>query len=100
MAISILKAIYGSRKILLVVTEHFLTRDWPLLKIVIDNTIKHRPESIVLILLGKCHIPKEIQHLPVFDLTMRSRIPFEIQKLKCTLAPTNMCTMNTRCTLP
>lgn len=84
-AISTLKAIYGSRKILLVITEHFLTRDWPLLKTVIDNTIKHRPESIVLILLGKCHIPKEIQQLPVFDLTMRSRIPFEIQKLKCTL---------------
>jgi len=84
-AISTLKAIYGSRKILLVITEHFLTSDWPLLKTVIDNTIKHRPESIVLILLGKCHIPKEIQQLPVFDLTMRSRIPFEIQKLKCTL---------------
>jgi hypothetical protein len=73
-----LKAIYESRKILLVITEHFLTRDWPLLKIVIDNTIKHRPESIVLILLGKCPIPKEIQQLPVFDLTMRSRIPFGI----------------------
>jgi hypothetical protein len=29
-----------------------------------------------LILLGKCPIPKEIQQLPVFDLTMRSRIPF------------------------
>jgi hypothetical protein len=70
MAISTLKAIYESRKILLVITEHFLTRDWPLLKIVIDNTIKHRPESIVLILLGKCPIPKEIQQLPVFDLTM------------------------------
>ena len=52
-----------------------------MLKIVIDNTIKHRPESIVLILLGKCHIPKEIQQLPVFDLTMGSRIPFEIQIL-------------------
>jgi hypothetical protein len=56
-----------------------------LLKIVINNTIKHRPESIVLILLGKCPIPKEIQQLPVFDLTMRSRIPLEIQKLKYTL---------------
>ena len=85
MAISTLKDIYGSKTILLVITEQFLTRDWPLLKTVIDNTIKHRPESIVLILLGKCHIPKEIQQLPVFYLTMRSRIPFEIQKLKCTL---------------
>ena len=56
-----------------------------MLKIVINNTIKHRPESIVLILLGKCPIPKEIQQLPVFDLTMRSRIPLEIQKLKYTL---------------
>jgi hypothetical protein len=42
--------------------------------------------QVRLILLGKCHIPKEIQQLPVFDLTMRSRIPFEIEKLKCTLA--------------
>jgi hypothetical protein len=31
MAISTLKAIYESRKILLVITEHFLTRDWPFL---------------------------------------------------------------------
>jgi hypothetical protein len=48
MAISTLNAIYESRKILLVITEHFLTRDWPLLKIVIDNTIKHRPENVLI----------------------------------------------------
>ena len=69
LVISILKAIYESRKILLVTTEHFLTRDWPLLKTVVVHRIKQRPESIVLILLRKCHIPKEIQQLPVFELT-------------------------------
>jgi hypothetical protein len=31
------------------------------------------------ILFGECHISKEIQQLPVFDLTMRSRIPFEAE---------------------
>jgi hypothetical protein len=76
-AISTSKDIYGSRNILLVITEQFLTRDWPF----VEDGYRQYDKTQIRILLGECHISKEIQQLPVFDLTMGSRIPFEIQIL-------------------
>ena len=90
-AISTSKDIYGSRNILLVITEQFLTRDWPF----VEDGYRQYDKTQTRILFGECHISKEIQQLPVFDLTMGSRIPFEIQILNVPhFEGEKMCTIN------
>ena len=89
---NIVEAIHSSNKVILVLTDHFVSSQW--CKYEADQTIirslklndiqdQDRNSSCVIpVILEKCKIPIKLQHLTYSDMTIEQDFVFEMRRLK------------------
>ncbi|XP_076115928.1 uncharacterized protein LOC143083551 [Mytilus galloprovincialis] len=82
-----INGINKSRKVILVLSNNFLTKEWNVLKSIVTETLQRRQVILLVILLKNCDVPPEIdsEHLMCFDFTDEKNIPMEIHNLKLAL---------------
>ncbi|VDI13864.1 Hypothetical predicted protein [Mytilus galloprovincialis] len=82
-----INGINKSQKVILVLSNDFLTREWNVLKSIITEMLQRRQVILLVLLLKNCDVPPEIdsEHLMCFDFTDEKNIPMEIHNLKLAL---------------
>ena len=94
---NIVEAIHSSYKVILVLTDHFVSSQW--CKYEADQAIIRSlrlsevqdpdPNSrcVIPVLLEECKIPIKLQHLTYSDMTIEQDFVFEMKRLKKVLLP-------------
>jgi hypothetical protein len=87
---NIVEAIHSSYKVILVVTDHFVSSQWCKYEAdqAIIRSLRLKNNSCVIpVLLEDCKIPIKLQHLTYSDMTIEQDFVFEMRRLKKVLLP-------------
>ena len=94
---NILDAIHSSYKVILVLTDHFVSSQWcqyeadqAIIRSLGLNDVEDQGRNIscvIPVLLEDCKKPIKLQHLTHLDMTIKKDFVFEMRRLKRTLLP-------------
>jgi hypothetical protein len=96
---NIVEAIHSSYKVILVLTDHFVSSQW--CKYEADQEIMrslrlnedqdHNNSCVIRVLLEDCRIPIKLQNLTCCDMTIEQDFVFQMGRLKTLLLPEVQC---------
>jgi len=94
---NIVDAIHSSYKVILVLTDHFVSSQWRqyeadqaiMRSLGLNDGEDQDPNSscVIPVLLEDCKKPIKLQHLTHLDMTIKKDFVFEMRRLKRTLLP-------------
>ena len=110
---NIVEAIHSSNKVILVLTDHFVSSQWceyeadqAILRSLKLNDVQDQDRNsscVIPVLLEECKIPIKLQNLTCYDLTIEQDFVFEMRRLKrallLTRCPMRNCWMFDFCEL-
>ena len=89
---NIVEAIHRSCKVILVLTDHFVSSQWckyeadqAIIRSLRLNEVQDQDRNsscVIPVLLEDCKIPIKLQHLPYSDMTIEQDFVFEMRSLK------------------
>jgi len=94
---NIVEAIHSSYKVILVLTDHFVSSQWckykadqAIIRSLKLNDVQDQDRNssfVIRVILEECKIPIKLQHLTNFDMTIKQDFVFEMRRLKRALLP-------------
>jgi hypothetical protein len=94
---NIVEAIHSSYKIILVLTDHFVSSQWcqyeadhAIIRSLRLNEVQDQDSNsscVIPVLLEECKIPIKLQHLTYSDMTIKQDFVSEMKRLKRALLP-------------
>ena len=94
---NIVEAIHSSYKVILVLTDHFVSSQWceceanqAIIRSLGLNDVQDQDcnsNCVIPVLLEECKIPIKLQHLTYSDMTIEQDFVFEMRRLKRALLP-------------
>jgi len=94
---NIVEAIHSSYKVILVLTDHFVSSQWceyeaeqAIIRSLRLNEVQDQDRNsscVIPVLLEDCKIPIKLQHLTYSDMTIEQDFVFEMRRLKKVLIP-------------
>ena len=91
---NIVEAIPSSNKVILVLTDHFVSSQWckyeadqAIIRSLKLNDVQDQDSCVIPVILEKCKIPIKLQNLTNYDMTIEQDFVFEMRRLKKVLLP-------------
>jgi hypothetical protein len=94
---NIVEAIHSSNKVILVLTDHFVSSQWckyeadqAIIRSLKLNDVQDQDRNsscVIPVILEKCKIPIKLEHLIKYDMTIEQDFVFEMRRLKKVLLP-------------